>query len=61
MNVAWWKEAIAGLAQRCGGWVVVRLGERGVAARDPAAHACEAPAPEATFARAPLVCGIMVS
>ncbi len=30
------EEAIERLAQRCAGWVVVKLGERGVAARGPA-------------------------
>ena len=42
------EEAIEGLAQRCGGWVVVKLGERGVAARGPAGENLLLSAPIAT-------------
>lgn len=38
-------QALEVLAQRCGGWVVVKLGERGITARGPAGEALRLTAP----------------
>ena len=42
------EEALELLAQRCGGWVIVKLGERGVLARGPAGHNLVLTAPVVT-------------
>lgn len=41
-------EAIEVLAEKCRGWVVVKLGERGIAARGPAGEDLRVAAPEVT-------------